>query len=72
MANPSLLNRSAVKRRLLDAADRKWPGKFTRVSKNAVDDIEVATAAAIDQFIKDHPTIGKTLMSGSKLPDNEA
>jgi hypothetical protein len=44
----------------------KWPGKFTRVSNDVFDFLEVDTMLRMDKFVFSHPTVGKTLSTGIK------
>jgi len=56
----SLLNKSEVRKYILDTwqATRSWP--LTRVSSAAVEEIEGRLKHLIDSMIQTHPSVGKT------------
>lgn len=55
------INRAALKKRILDRAEKLRPGwTCTRVSKEALDDIEAHVLARLDALIRTHPNLGKT------------
>jgi len=57
----SLLNRAAVRRYILDNAQRTRPGwKCTRVSAEGMELIEARLRKTIRQLIHGHPTVGQT------------
>lgn len=59
----SLLNRKAVKGHILKVCDQKRKGwQCTRVSKQAIDEIEAFIKYKINQSVHRHPSVGKTFM----------
>jgi hypothetical protein len=66
----SLINKAECKRLLLGLAERKWPGKFTRVAGNVYGYLEDDLRMTIEGFIRQHPTLGKTLTTGEE-PEQE-
>ena len=58
-----LLNRKAVKEHILKVCEDKRKGwKCTRVSKQAIDEIEAFIKYKINASIHQHPSVGKTFM----------
>ena len=64
-ASMSLINKSECRKLLLGLAERRWPGKFTRVSADVFRVVEADLRGEIQEFVNGHPTIGKTLMVGA-------
>lgn len=64
----SFINKSACREFLLDKAQAKWQGKFTRVSKDVFEMLESLIRNDMESFIRAHPTLGKTLTAGTKAP----
>ena len=61
MAGQNLINRAAVKRRILATARAERPGwPCKRVSADAYDLIEAKVAAYIAGLVQQHPSIGQT------------
>jgi|TARA_R110000765_G_scaffold45820_1_gene94674 hypothetical protein len=56
-----LLNRSNTKKALLDLSQERRGGKFTRVSQAAIDYLETQHRLAMENLVRRHPSIGKTL-----------
>ena len=56
------LNRSKVKQTALEIAHQLRAQPFTRVGTTFLERIENATRAAIVREVKQHPSIGKTLL----------
>lgn len=57
----TLTNKSKVKRYILDFAAENRAHKFTRVSQEALDKIELAARAAAKSLVMSAPSKGKTL-----------
>lgn len=57
----TLINKSKVKRFILDFAQENRSHKFTRVSQEAIDRVEVAARAAAKAIVTSAPSKGKTL-----------
>ena len=55
------INKSEVRARALALADRKWPGKFTRVSREFLNRINDQVELVLQREISQHPTLGRTL-----------
>lgn len=60
----ALINISNVKRRALDYSHRMRAGKFTRVSKDFLEEIDRLVDRTIQTKVHSHPSKGKTLMGG--------
>jgi len=57
----SLINRSKVKRFILDFASENRAHKFSRVSQESIDRVEAAARAAAKAIVTSAPSKGKTL-----------
>ena len=57
----TLINRSKVKRYILDYASENRAHKFTRVSQEATDRVEAAARSAARAIVTSAPSKGKTL-----------
>jgi hypothetical protein len=57
----SLINRAAVKKRVLEYAKQTRAHTWTQVSKSSLDRVERATEAAIRAVVNAAPSKGKTL-----------
>ena len=57
----TLINKSKVKRYILDYAATNRSHKFTRVSQEAIDSVEAAARAAAKAIVTSAPSKGKTL-----------
>lgn len=57
----TLINKSKVKRYILDFASENRAHKFTRVSQEALDKVEAAARAAAKSIVTSAPSKGKTL-----------
>ena len=57
----SLINSSAVKRLLLELAERRFHGKFTRVSRQTLGMMENEMRHQCDRHVRQMPSKGKTL-----------
>jgi len=57
----SLINKSKVKRYILDYASKNRTHTFTRVSQEAIDRVEAAARAAAKAIVTSAPSKGKTL-----------
>jgi len=57
----SILNKKHTKLYILRKADHLRGGRFTRISKNFLVDLEVNVEMMIDNAIRNHPSKGKTL-----------
>lgn len=66
-----LINRSACKKTVLDVCERNRYGKFTRVSADVYDHLEYVVRKEIIRLVQAHPSIGKTIMMGSKSRTKE-
>jgi hypothetical protein len=60
----SLINRSACKKAVLDAA--RYRNKFTRVGQDVFVHLNFVLINEIRKIVETHPSIGKTIMMGSK------
>ena len=58
----TLINKSKVKRYILDYAATNRSHKFTRVSQEAIDRVEAAARAAAKSIVTSAPSKGKTLL----------
>lgn len=61
-----LINKSNCKKLLLDHSSKHRNGKFTRVSANVYDHLEMVLRREILEFVRSHPSLGKTLTTGVK------
>lgn len=57
----SLINRQAVELLALDFSQKMRRGKFTRVSKEFLDDIEAQVRTMVNHRVHRAPGVGKTL-----------
>jgi len=57
----NLINKSKVKRYILEFAEANRAHKFTRVSQEAIDRVEAAARAAAKAIVTQAPSKGKTL-----------
>ncbi len=57
----SLLNKSLIKRAILDIAKRKRSHPFNRVSQEVLTYLERKHLQAIDELVKYHPSKGRTI-----------
>lgn len=57
----SLINKSKVKRFILDFASENRAHKFTRVSQETLDKVEAAARSAARAIVTSAPSKGKTL-----------
>ena len=57
----SLLNKSLTKRAILDIAKSKRSHPFSRVSQEALTYLEMKHLRAIDDLVKQQPSMGKTI-----------
>jgi hypothetical protein len=60
------INKKACRRALLEMAERRWPGKMTRVAENVFEHLDISVFAKMQEFVRFHPTVGKTLTTGTK------
>ena len=57
----STLNKAETKKRLLDLSKRLRQGMFTRVSKKAMDQLEVMHEQNMYAMVRRHRSVGKTI-----------
>jgi len=57
----TLINKSKVKKYILEFAETNRAHKFTRVSQEAIDRVEAAARAAAKAIVTSAPSKGKTL-----------
>ena len=57
----TLINKSKVKKYILEFAEANRAHKFTRVSQEAIDRVEAAARAAAKSIVTSAPSKGKTL-----------
>ena len=57
----SSINRPVTKRRLLELSKSMRNGKFTRISKEAIDELESKHEASMRAMVHSHPSVGKTI-----------
>jgi hypothetical protein len=57
----TLINAAAVKQYALDASTSDRGGKFTRVSKTFLNDVEANVQRMVRRLVQAHPSKGKTL-----------
>ena len=62
MKMAKVINRKAVKDYILQTCEAKRHWECTRVSKQALDEIEAFLMMKIQQSVHRHPSIGKTFM----------
>lgn len=55
------INRAKTKERLLQLSKDFRGGKFTRVSKEALDELEAKHMANMRAMVQRHPSVGKTI-----------
>ena len=60
------INKNKCKKFMLRASERTRSGKFTRVSKDVFDHLDGILTNAMSDFVRYHPSVGKTLMTGKK------
>jgi hypothetical protein len=61
---PSLINRSACKKFVLEIADSTRAKKFTRVSGDVFDHLESVMQKTIKDLVRSHPSVGTTVKMG--------
>ena len=66
----SVLNRAQAKKVLLQLSKDRRGGKFTRVSKELLDELEAWLVNHMEDIVHSHPSVGKTLMA-SKVGASE-
>lgn len=66
----SVINRKECKRILLELSTKYRNGKFTRVGADVLDHFESTLHNSMIGFVRAHPSVGKTLMTGQKKQDN--
>jgi hypothetical protein len=59
------INRAQSKKVLLNLSQSMRNGKFIRVSKSALDELEVKHIQNMRRMVQSQPTMGKTIMSVS-------
>lgn len=59
-----VINKAELKRLMLEASVRYRNGKFTRVGNDVFEHFDQLVQAQIINFVRAHPTIGKTLKTG--------
>lgn len=59
MGNP-LINHVRIRRLILDLCERRLPGRFQRVSRQAIEHYEARLRAWIEHDVQTHPSIGRT------------
>jgi len=57
----NLITKSAVKKYALELSQTTRAGKFTRVGKSFLEQVNDRTKRAIEELVRTHPTKGKTL-----------
>jgi len=57
----SLINKANTKKALLAMSQEYRNGKFTRVSKTLLDEIEIKQKLLMINIVRSHPSIGVTL-----------
>lgn len=57
----SILNRKAVKAFALECSQTSRNGKFTRVSEDLLQTLEIKVREIISKHVSSHPSIGKTI-----------
>ncbi len=63
MASTSILNRKAIRNYIIKTCEAKRRGwQCTRVSKQAIDEIEAYLKNKIRESLHRHPSVGKTFM----------
>ena len=66
----SVLNRAQAKKVLLQLSKDRRGGKFTRVSKELLDELEAWLVNHMEDIVHSHLSVGKTLMA-SKVGASE-
>jgi hypothetical protein len=61
MANNSLINRTAIRRYLLDYAQRSRSHRFTRVAECVYDQMEAAVRERCRKLVDGQPSAGRTI-----------
>lgn len=61
-----LINKSECRKYLLEMSQSHRGGKFKRVGQDVFEQMEYVLRREMREFVKSHPSIGKTLMVGSK------
>jgi hypothetical protein len=57
----SSINRALTKRRLLELSKSTRNGKFIRVAKGAIDELEAKHEANMRAMVQRHPSVGMTI-----------
>jgi hypothetical protein len=57
----SLINQSECRKAILAYAERRRPGRFTRVSTDVFEHLDTFLRVEIQNVVHQHPSIGKTL-----------
>lgn len=56
-----LINKQNTRKQLLLLSEKYRNGKFTRVSEKLLDHIEMQQRMLLEEIVRKHPSIGKTL-----------
>lgn len=62
----SVINKSECKKHLLRYSETLRNGKFQRVGSDVYEYLEEILIREMKYFVRSHPSIGKTLLTGSK------
>ena len=66
----SLINKSACKNAVLEIAEGTRGGKFTRVGSDVYEHLNDMVLNTIRKIVHQHPSVGKTIMMGSRKRNN--
>lgn len=65
------INKLACKKFLLRLSESNRGGKFTRVGADVYDHLDSILMSAMQEFVRRHPSVGKTLSTGKKKDTDE-
>lgn len=65
----TVIDKKALRAVLLRFSEKYRGGKFTRVANNVYEDAEAHMRIWAQQYVRTHPSVGKTLSNGR--PHNE-
>jgi hypothetical protein len=65
------INRSECRKYLLGMSEKLRGGKFTRVGADVFDHLDDVLRREMREFVRSHPSLGKTLSTGIKKQKEE-
>lgn len=65
------ISKSKCKKYLIEMSQKHRNGKFTRVGQDVFEHLEFYLKREMEDFVKRHPSIGKTLQTGTRKKNSE-